>query len=148
LYWTTTGQTNFPVNTETVKRAFLGTRAALLGGSGAAHADELYQVVTIPDTAASAALSFRLRVDTRKQQPNDTLTVRVFERDGGGNVKVAGAFDSLTSTKGADSVNGYVKRTFDLSFYIGKQIVLFFQGRENTGGPTSFLVDNVSVTWK
>jgi hypothetical protein len=148
--WTTVGQTAFARDADPSApnpRAFLGARYALMGGRGAAQSYELSQPVAIPAEAVSATLGFRLRIDAN-ERANDTLTVRVFERDGGRDVAVLGTFTSQLNTKGADSARGYVKRTFDLSRYAGREIIVQFQAREDTGTPTSFLVDVVNLAWK
>ena len=149
--WTTVGQTSFPRDTDVgapTAKAFLGARYALLAGKGAAHADEMSQLVTIPEEATQATLSFRVRVDsTDRVAMADTLTVRLFDPVGFRLADLA-SYDNLYNTKGAGSANGYLKRTFDLTPYLGKQVRVHFLGRENTGGPTSFLIDGVSLVWK
>jgi Zn-dependent metalloprotease len=143
--WVTTGQTSFPRDTATLARSFLGFAAALLGGKGAAHTDDLLQTILIPENATSVTLSFRVRVDSAETEPADTLTVRVFEQEGFRSL-LAGTFTSHTNTKGADSAKGYIKRTLDVSQYAGTRLVIHFQAREDTGPPTSFYIDNVSLT--
>jgi len=145
--WVTTGQTSFGRDTETLQRAFLGVRYALLGGKGAAHTDELSQTFTVPDEATSVTLSFRLRIDTQERTAADILTVRLFDEVGRRLADLA-TYDSLLNTKGADSAREYVKGSFDLTPQVGRQVVVHFQGRENTGAPTSFQIDNVNVTWR
>lgn len=144
--WAILGQTSFPGDTQ---RSFLGARFALLGGRGSDQTYELSQAVTIPAGATQASLSFRLRVDGAKPAARDTLSVRVFERDGGSDVTFLGSFDNRTDTGSQPgSIRGYVKKSYDLSRYAGRQIQIQFQAKETLGAPTSFLVDAVSVAWR
>jgi len=145
--WTTTGQTTFPADTSTSQRAFTGTRCALLGGRGATHTDELSQTFDIPSEASNVTLTFRLRIDSNERMPVDELVVRVFERTGGRPRELL-RVNSRVDTRGADSVKGYVKRTYDLTEYAGASVVVHFQGREDTGPQTSFFIDNVGVTYR
>jgi hypothetical protein len=145
--WLTTGQTAFGFDTATSKRSFQGSRFALLAGKGVVQADELLQRFSIPETAGKATLTFRLRIDSQDNTAADTLVVRIFD-EAGVRLADAGSFNSLTNTKAAGSINGYVKHSFNLTPYAGRALQLHFQARENFTRPTSFIIDNVSIVYE
>ncbi len=145
--WVTTGQTIFGRDMGTTMRAFMGFRYAQMAGLGTSHADEIFQRFTVPEGSTSATLTFRLRIDTQETTANDVLTVRLLD-DRGGRLTDIGVFTSLVNTYGPGSALGYIKPSFDLTPYIGRVVQIQFQGRENSGRPTSFIIDNVSATYK
>ncbi|MBK5294997.1 MAG: hypothetical protein JJE04_25390, partial [Acidobacteriia bacterium] len=145
--WVTTGQTIFGRDTETSLRAFMGFRYALMAGRGTAHTDEIFQRFAVPEESTAATLTFRLRIETQETSANDVLTVRLLDERGSRLAEI-GTFTSLVSTNGPGSALGYIKHTFDLTPYIGRSLQIHFQGRENTSRPTSFIVDNVSATYR
>jgi Zn-dependent metalloprotease len=144
--WQPVGQTVFGRDSTGPQRAFMGIGYALLGGSGLARTDTLFQRFTVPANATSPVLTFRLRVDTQDSRPNDALAVRILD-EGGAILAEVGSFNNLTDTRDASSVRNYIKRSFDLTPFIGLPVQVQFQSRENTGFPTSFILDNVSATF-
>ncbi|MEZ5399429.1 MAG: M4 family metallopeptidase [Bryobacteraceae bacterium] len=145
--WFQVGAASVSVDTPSVKRAFLGSRAASLSGRGVAGSSEISQFVRIPAGAVEASLSFRLRMDTQETGDADSFLARVSEI-GGQRTRDLLRLRSGASTRSPRAVNGYVKYVFDIAEYAGNEINLFFQGREDGARPTLFLLDNVSVTWK
>ncbi|MEZ5351769.1 MAG: M4 family metallopeptidase [Bryobacteraceae bacterium] len=145
--WLRTGATSVVVDTPVLHRAFLGSRAASLAGRGIPGNSDLAQFVEIPAGAKQATLSFRLRIDTQETGGADSLLVRVSEENGQRPRDVLRVRSDF-STRTEDAVNGYVKRTYDISEYAGAIVNLFFQGREDGVAPTAFLIDSVSITWK
>ncbi len=124
--------------------AYAGSRCAWLCGYGSYSNDVIYQVVTIPSTAASATLSFALHIDS-----GETTTTKAYDRlsvslksASGANLKTLGVFSNL------DKASGYAIKTFDVSAFKGQKVVVYFQGTEDRDTQTSFVIDNVSLTTK
>lgn len=117
-----------------------GSRKAWLDGYGTAHTDELAQDVVLPPDACSAVLGFWLRVATSETvtTARDALTVTL--RDTSGAVLA-----TLATYSNLDAGSGYVQRTFDLAPFRGRTVRLHFQGVEDGGAATSFLVDDVTL---
>ncbi|HEV2861061.1 MAG TPA: S8 family serine peptidase [Pyrinomonadaceae bacterium] len=114
---------------------------AWLNGYGSANTDFVYQQVTIPSTAASATLSFYLKIDTAETTTTtayDTLTVTV--RDANNAV-----LRTLVTYSNLNRSGGYVVRSFDLSAYRGRTVRVYFQGREDSTLQTSFALDDVTL---
>ena len=85
--------------------------------------DNVYQPVTLPADAATANLSFWMRVDSSAPSGTvsyDKLTVSV--RDSAGNILgTLGTYSSINKTA------NYTEYRFDMSAYKGKKIWLYFQ---------------------
>jgi Zn-dependent metalloprotease len=145
--WLRTGAASVVVDTPTVKRSFLGSRAASLAGRGVAGTSGLSRFVEIPASATEVKLTFRLRVDTQEPGPADAFLARISEQSGQRPrdlLRVRSDF----STRGEEAVNGYIKRVYDISEYAGSIVNLYFEGREDAIRPTAFLLDNVALVWK
>ncbi|MFS2006028.1 CehA/McbA family metallohydrolase [Duganella sp. CT11-25] len=118
-----------------------GTYKAWLDGYGSAHTDTLYQAVTIPSSAASANLSFWLKVvssETTTTTAYDTLKVQV-RSTANAVLATLGTYSNLN--KGS----AYVQKSFDLSAYKGQTVRIYFEGVEGSTVATSFLIDDVSL---
>ena len=121
--------------------AYEGSECAWLGGKGAANTAELYQAVTIPNTAASATLSYALHIDSAEKTSwlhYDTAVVQV--RDGGSVLKTLASYSNL------DKVTGYVHKSFDLSAYKGQAVQIYIKAVEDSSYQTSFVFDQVSLS--
>jgi hypothetical protein len=116
-----------------------GSYYAWMDGYGTSHTDTLSQTVTIP-SASSATLSFYLYVGTDETTTStayDTLKVQVVS---GGTTSTRATYSNLNAG------SAYVKRTVDLSGYVGKTVTVKFLGVEDASLGTSFLVDDTSLT--
>jgi len=84
-------------------------------------------------------LAFYLYVDTEETGSTayDKLTVAVTS---------AGTTTTRATYSNANATAGYVQKTIDLSAYTGKTITLKLTGTEDSSAPTSFLVDDTSLT--
>jgi hypothetical protein len=108
-----------------------GLGYAWLGGTGTVHTDSLSQRISVPEFGRPS-LRFALRIAT--EAPNDdTLQVSV-------NGQPVRAF---TATK---STSSYVDQVVDLTPYRGKTVTLSWTSTEDDGTPSTFLLDDVSVT--
>ncbi|KJK51062.1 peptidase [Lentzea aerocolonigenes] len=112
-----------------------GTKIAWLDGYGSTHTDTLSQSVTLPAGCASATLTYWLHIDTKETTSTryDTLVLQ------------AGS-DTLASYSNVDQAAGYVRRTVDLSRYLGQTVTLKFTGTEDSGLATDFVLDDFSLT--
>jgi subtilisin family serine protease len=122
--------------------AHSGAWKAWLDGYGSAHVDELWQQVTIPTGACSAALTFWLRVTTSETSAStafDTLTVTVRDVS----EDLLGTLATYSNLEASDS---YAEQRLDLSVFAGRTIRIHFHAVEDTSLQTSFLVDDAAVT--
>ncbi|NHZ62486.1 CehA/McbA family metallohydrolase [Massilia genomosp. 1] len=119
-----------------------GSWKAALNGEGAANTDTVYQQVAIPSTVTSATLGFWLKVvssETTTTSSYDKLKVQVRS---GGNAVLA----TLATYSNLNKGTSYVQKTFDLSAYKGQTVRIYFEGVEGSTIPTSFLIDDVTLT--
>jgi hypothetical protein len=119
--------------------AATGNWYARLGGAGVVGVNNLSQPVSIPVSACTATLSFRLNVltgETTTRKIFDTL--KVFMADQSRRTRIA-TFNNLTRT------GGYVTQTIDLANFSGRTLQLVFESTEDKGGPTTFLIDDVAI---
>jgi len=118
-----------------------GSWKAWLNGYGAVHTDTMVQTVSIPSSAATANLSFWLKVvssETTTTSAYDTLKVQV--RNSSGTV-----LTTLKTYSNLDKGTVYVQRSFDLSAYKGQTVQIYFEGVEGSTVSTAFLIDDVSL---
>jgi hypothetical protein len=142
--WTST--TNLPGN-ETIRSDGIHPRTgvgyASLGGRNGAI-DELAQTLFIPASATKASLTFWARVDTQEASgsgPFDFLSAEIREPDGPV-LATAGALDERSAAAG-----GYVQAgSVDLSNFIGRAVQIAFHATTDPSLPTTFSIDDVSVT--
>ncbi|MBY0240754.1 MAG: CehA/McbA family metallohydrolase [Burkholderiaceae bacterium] len=136
--WTATSGV---ITSDASQAARSGTYKAWLNGYGSARTDSLTQQVAIPAGAASASLSFWLKVvsdETTTTQAYDTLKVQVRNTSGAVLATLA-TYSNLN--KGAS----YVQRSFNLDAYKGQTVRIYFEGIEGATVQTSFLIDDVTV---
>lgn len=121
-----------------------GSYKAWLNGYGTAHTDTLAQTVSLPANLLSAELSFWLKIssdETVTTVVKDKMSVQV--KDSSGKVLA-----TLATFSNLNKGSSYKKYSYDLSAYKGKSIQLYFEGVENEGKLTSFVVDDVSLLVK
>jgi Zn-dependent metalloprotease len=114
--------------------AHSGTRSAWLGGFDSFRDDSISQLVRIP-AGSRASLSYYVHVDTREAPTGafDTMTVRAGPK-------------ALQTLSNLNAAGGYQHKTVNLSAYVGRTISLSFTGSEDGSIPTSFVVDDISLT--
>lgn len=136
--WTATSGV---ITSSSTYAARTGTWKAWLNGYGSAHTDSVWQSVAIPSAAASATLSFWLRVvsdETTTTTAYDTLKIQL-RNSSNQVVATLGTYSNLN--KGSV----YVQRSFNVTAYKGQTLRVYFEGIEGSQVATSFLVDDVSV---
>lgn len=118
-----------------------GTKCAKFCGSGSAMSVRLFQAVTLPADAVSAALSFALRVETKETStsPRDTFAVQV--RDSTGTAVLA----TLATYSNLNASASWAIKTFDLSAFRGQAVQVSFLGTEDGAISTGFLLDKVNL---
>ncbi len=121
--------------------AHTGSYKAWLGGNGRAATEWVRQQITIPATATTATLSFWVRVDSAETSTTSAYDSMRPQITVGPTTTSLGLFTNRTATGGA-----FVKKTYDLSPWIGKDVALTFLMMEDSSRQTSFVVDDVSVT--
>jgi hypothetical protein len=119
-----------------------GEKFAWMGGLGTAHTESLYQNVGIPALAQGATLSLWLNVatdETTTTNAYDKLYVQI--RTPSGTV-----LKTLATYSNLDRTTGYVQKNFDVAAYKGQTVQVFFRMVEDKGKPTSFRLDDVTLT--
>jgi subtilase family serine protease len=116
------------------ERPHTGSRYAWLDGYGVKHTDSLTQTVTIPTGCKTATLSYWIKISSADTgtAPHDTLTVK------------AGA--TTLATYSNVNRTAYAQKSISLAAFIGKPVTVTFTGVEDTSKPTSFVLDDLSLT--
>lgn len=130
------------ITSDSGQAARTGTWKAWMNGYGSAHTDTMYQTVTIPSTAATASLSFWLKVassETTTTTAYDTLKVQVRS-------SANAVLGTLATYSNLNKGTSFVQRTFDLSAYKGQTVRIYFEGIEGSTVATSFVIDDVTLT--
>lgn len=111
-----------------------GLGYAWLGGHDAAHSDTLSQQVTVP-TLGRPSVHFALRVhsDDTSTANHDALRLTV---DG----------DPVRTFTAEQSGPTYVDESVDLTPYRGRKVTLAWTSTEDDHTPTTFLLDDVSIS--
>jgi subtilisin family serine protease len=129
------------IDNSTGRPARTGSWKAWLDGYGTTHTDSCYQQITIPAGAASATLSFWVRIDTA-----ETTTTTQFDQL---QVQVRNSANTVLATlatySNLNANSTYVLKTFDLSAYRGQTIRVYFLGTEDSSLQTSFVIDDTAV---
>lgn len=117
-----------------------GTMSAYLAGYDRAN-DTLYQQVTIPANATSATLTYYWNMATQETGTTryDYMHARV-QNSSGTNLA------TLETRSNVDAQNTWTKSTFNLLAYKGQTVRIHFQGTTDRLYPTSFFVDDVSLS--
>ena len=121
----------------------LGKGDAWFSGWQNGTAEVLRQTVRIPAGAASARLTYWLRIDSFGVAlvPLDTFQVKA--RSDAGPLAILDTFSNL------DNGQGYQQHSLDLSAYRGRKVELSFVAQDSPlGVNTSFLLDDVSLVAK
>lgn len=137
---TTWAATSGVITSSTGRPARSGSWKAWLTGYGTTHTDTLSQSVTIPSTAASATLSFWMRIDsseTTSYYAYDTLKVQVI---------AGGSTSTLATYSNLDENPTYTQKSFDLSSFRGQTVTVRFVGSEDYSAQTSFVIDDTAVS--
>ena len=137
--WTATSGV---ITSDASQPARAGVWKAWLNGYGSVRTDTLYQQVAIPSTVTSATLKFWLKVsssETTTTTAFDTLKVQV--RSSGGAVLA-----TLATYSNLNKGTTFLEKSFDLSAYKGQTVRVYFEGIEGSSVPTSFVIDDVSLT--
>jgi hypothetical protein len=128
------------ITNDTAEPARTGNWKAWLGGYGTPHTDTIYQQVSIPASAASASLSFYLHVSTEEQGSQDFDTLRVQVRSATGQFR-----KTLATYSNRHAAGGFQVKVLDLMDYRGQTIRIHFEGREDNGSLTSFVLDDIAL---
>ncbi|HET7704808.1 MAG TPA: S8 family serine peptidase [Thermoanaerobaculia bacterium] len=136
--WTATSGV---ITSSTSQPARTGSWKAWLCGYGSTHTDYAYQQVTIPSTAASASLSFYVRITS-----SETTTTTVYDRL---QVQILNSAGSVLSTlatySNLNKNSSYVLKTFDVTAYRGQTIRVRFYATEDSSLQTSFVIDDTAL---
>ena len=129
------------INNSPKEPAHSGAWDAWLDGYGLIHTDTLAQTITLPANASTATLSFFLHIDTyeRGTAAHDILKVQL-RNSSGVVLATLGTYSNLNAAP------GYSVKTFSLLAYKGQTLQLYFVGTENSSLPTSFVVDDCTVS--
>jgi hypothetical protein len=137
--WTATSGV---ITTASGQAARTGTWKAWMNGYGSARTDSMFQQVAIPASVNSATLKFWLKIassETTTTSAFDTLKVQVRSTSGA-------VLGTLATYSNLNKGTSFVERTFDLSSYKGQTVRIYFEGIEGSTVPTSFVIDDVSLT--
>jgi hypothetical protein len=97
--------------------------------------------VTIPSTAASATLSFWVRIDSAETTTSiayDKLNVQV-STNGGSTYTTLATYSNLNENP------TYVQKSFDLTAYKGLSVRVRLYATEDSSLQTSFVVDDTAL---
>jgi hypothetical protein len=119
-----------------------GSWRAKMGGQGLGLSYEMQQQVTIPSTACTVTLKFWLKITTQEEAgalPWDTMVVQILDSTGI-------LLETLSTYSNQNAGAGYVQRSFNLSAYAGRTIRVYLSADEDVYFPTSFFIDDTSLT--
>ncbi|MBS1251488.1 MAG: hypothetical protein MAG451_00521 [Anaerolineales bacterium] len=116
-----------------------GMWKAWLGGDNLIQ-QSLWQTMNVATDTTSVEVSYWWRVDTfETNHPFDTLEVQV--RDAAGN-----PLETLETLTDGDESSTWEQSTLDVSSYAGQTIQIAFVVETDDTNPTSFFLDDVSLT--
>lgn len=117
-----------------------GTKCAKFRGRGSAGSVAIFQDVTVPATAASANLSFALKVETKETgtTARDTFAVQIRSTSGA-------ILQTLATYSNLDASPAYRVYSFDVSSFRGQAIQVYFIGTEDSAISTGFILDKVNL---
>ena len=136
--WT---QTSGVIDSSTSRPARTGSWKAWLCGYGTTHTDYVYQTVTIPSTAATATLSFYVRIDTAETTASiqyDKLQVQISNNGGA-------SYTTLATYSNLNANSTYTLKSFNLNAYIGQTVRVRLYATEDSSLQTSFVVDDTAL---
>lgn len=104
----------------------------------------MYQTVTIPTTASSVTLTFWYNITSQETSstPFDVLNVTTQNSSGGFLSTVA-----VLSNANKQSLGSYQQKSFDMAPYKGQTVRVHFLATTDSSLPTTFRIDDVSVTY-
>jgi hypothetical protein len=105
--------------------------------------DTLAQTICLAEDASSITLTFWWWVSTSDMSETDTDFLHVYLRDVDGGLLVPAPFSTLTNRASQGQWNS---TDVDLTPYAGQTVVVSFEASNDAEGPTSFWLDDVSVT--
>jgi hypothetical protein len=115
-----------------------GTSCVWLGGYDGAT-DRIYQLVSLPISATSAALSYWWRMETREtSHPHDYLYVELLREDGQ-------LIATLDTRSDGDQQLSWLRSSLDLLPYAGQTLRVQFRISTNSTAFTSFFLDDVQL---
>jgi subtilisin family serine protease len=119
-----------------------GTGYSILGASNNASGAE-YQTVSIP-AGHPANLTFWLNITTSESLSTafDFVFVEVRSTSGA----LLGTLGSFSNRNAVSSTNSYTQRAFSLAAWRGQTVRLQFRGTTDVSLPTSFRIDDVSLS--
>ena len=119
-----------------------GTGYSILGASNNASGAE-YQTVSIP-AGHPANLTFWLNITTSESLSTafDFVFVEVRSTSGA----LLGTLGSFSNRNATTSTNSYTQRAFSLAAWRGQTVRLQFRGTTDVSLPTSFRIDDVSLS--
>ncbi|KGN38759.1 M28 family peptidase [Knoellia subterranea] len=130
--------TSGPITNNSGRPARTGAWKAWLGGNGSTSTETVQQSVAIPSTATAATLSFWLRTDTAESGSTAYDTVKVQIVDGSSTTTLA-----TYSNVGTNAT--YTQKSFNITAYKGRTVVVKFLMNEDSSLQTSFVVDDAAV---
>ena len=143
--WTQSASGGYPIITnDTTWAGHSGSSYyAWLGGYDDGS-DTIYQDVSIPASAQSAYVQFWYQIGTDETTATDVydyLTVDLYNPTSGSKLATLKTLSNLNAT------NGWVQSAqFDVSAYKGQIVRLRFDAVTDSSYPTSFLIDDVTLT--
>ncbi|MCI0556282.1 MAG: M12 family metallo-peptidase, partial [Anaerolineae bacterium] len=135
VLWQNNSSSN--INNGTKYPARSGSWKAQLNGRGSTSTRWISQALTLPSNACSVSFTFYLRVATAETTTTlrkDRLKVQVLTNTGAV-LKTIATYSNLNKS------TGYLKKSFSLTSYRGKNIKIRFYGTENFSKQTTFLID-------
>jgi len=136
--WT---QTSGVIDSSTGRPSRTGSWKAWLCGYGTTRTDYILQTKTIPSTAASATLSFWVRIDSAETTTSvayDLLRVQISTNGGS-------TYTTLATYSNLNKNSTYVQKSFDLSAYRGSSVTVRLYATEDSSLQTSFVVDDTAL---
>nr|WP_290669348.1 choice-of-anchor J domain-containing protein [Ardenticatena sp.] len=141
-YWKTSSNVGSAIfDNSPTPPAHSGTWKAWLGGDNLVQ-ETMTQTLSIPNGVTAATLSYWWRVSTTEPtHPFDTLTVAMRDTNG----VLLQTIETLTD---GDANNSWRQSTWPLpvSTYAGRTVVLSFETTTDNNNPTSFFIDDVSLS--
>ncbi len=142
--WTQTSTNGYSVITNDPSYAsHAGSYYAWLGGYDSGT-DTIKQTVTIPAGSQTALLQFWYWIDSAEvsiSSAYDTMTVALYNATSGARLTTLKVYSNL------DASAGWVQSPqYDLSTYAGQSVSLRFVATTDGSNPTSFLVDDVTLS--
>lgn len=104
----------------------------------------MYQNLIIPSNSSLADLTFWVNISTKETSSasRDKLFVAIYDYSKNDYVEVLEVYSN------SDSGSNYIKGSFDLSNYAGRDIALVFAVANDSKNPTKFRIDDVSLLVK